>query len=541
MGYRMLSYANAASCFRVVTCTMIILVSFGANLFADDQVTTPAKANATTGESNAEANHAKANHDHGSEHDHGATAHGGSAHALMGQKLPPWTVLPFALLLLCIAVLPLATPHWWEHNSNKAIVVALLSIPLAAYLLLRWNAEGAAAHELLEKMKEYVSFMVLLGALYVISGGVYIKGSLSGTPLSNSAILAFGAMIASVIGTTGASVLLIRPLLRANQTRRAKAHIVVFFIFVVSNCGGLLTPLGDPPLFLGFLKGVPFEWTAVNLWPQWLVVNIALLVIFNVYDQIVFDREEKAREGSQLEAVMKHEPLGVDGGLNFLFLAGVVAVIIASGQGWGASLFGVTAAAGEKALWPWGAQEVFMLLLCVAAYFTTALKNREANKFTFGPIIEVAVLFIGIFVTMAPALLILNAWGNGNRQDLGPFGIVSLWQYFWATGILSSFLDNAPTYLTFAATACGQNGIDTSGASYLGDFAAKSPALLKAISCGAVFMGANTYIGNGPNFMVKAIAEENGVQMPSFFGYMAYSGAILIPIFVVVTAIFFRG
>jgi Na+/H+ antiporter NhaD/arsenite permease-like protein len=488
-------------------------------------------------------------HDH--EHDHddhaASSAAGGSGHSVghdIGVKLPLWTVLPFAVLLLCIAVLPLASPHWWEHNSNKAIVVALLSIPLAAYLLTAWNENGVATHGLIEKIEEYISFMVLLGALYVISGGIYIKGSLNGTPLSNTAIMGIGAVIASLIGTTGASVLLIRPLLRANQSRKAKAHIVVFFIFVVSNCGGLLTPLGDPPLFLGFLKGVPFEWTVMNLWQQWLLVNVALLVIFNIYDQIVLDREEKAREGSQLEAVMKHEPIGVDGGLNFLFLAAVVGVIIASGQGWGAELLGVQVKPGEKVLWPWGVQELLMFLICLAAYFTTSGKNREANKFTFGPIIEVAVLFIGIFITMAPALLILNAWGNGDRVDLGKFGIVSVWQYFWATGILSSFLDNAPTYLTFAATACGQHGIDSTGTQYLGEFVNKSPetvALLKAISCGAVFMGANTYIGNGPNFMVKAIAEENDVKMPSFFGYMAYSGAILIPIFVVVTLVFFRG
>jgi Na+/H+ antiporter NhaD/arsenite permease-like protein len=488
--------------------------------WADDKAE---KAPAAATESSAPA------HDKAENHEHAGAGHAAQGHhGTMGKDLSPWSVASFAILLLCIAVLPLASPHWWEHNSNKAIVVALLSIPLVIYLLMNYADEGAG-HELFDKVKEYVSFMALLGALYVISGGIYIKGSLNGTPLANTALLGLGAVIASIIGTTGASVLLIRPLLRANKTREAKAHIVVFFIFIVSNCGGLLTPLGDPPLFLGFMKGVDFFWTTTHLWQHWLAVNIALLVIFNVYDQIVLDREEKAREGSQLEAVMKHEPIGIDGSLNFLFLAAIVGVIIATG----------------KITLPWGAAEVAMLVIAALAYLTTAANNREQNKFTFGPIIEVAVLFIGIFITMTPALLILNAWGKGDRlADLGAFPFQHVWQYFWATGILSSFLDNAPTYLTFAATACGQQGVDTSSGMYLKTFLEKGEVaqkLMEAISCAAVFMGANTYIGNGPNFMVKAIAEENGVKMPSFFGYMAYSCSILVPLFIVMTFVFFRG
>jgi Na+/H+ antiporter NhaD/arsenite permease-like protein len=445
----------------------------------------------------------------------------------MGAELHLWTILPFVALLLLIAILPLTAGHWWEHNRNKAIVAGSLAAFVAIYLIAAWGEHGL--HELAEKLKEYASFIILLGALYVISGGIYIKGSLSGTPLANTALLAIGAVLASIIGTTGASVLLIRPLLQANKSRVAKAHIVVFFIFIVSNCGGLLTPLGDPPLFLGFLKGVPFLWT-LRLWPQWLMVNIALLAIFNVYDQIILDREERLRRGSQLEEAMKHEPVGIDGLWNFVFLAGIVATIFCSGQ----------------YHWPYGVQETLMLVLAVLAYVTTRPANRAANKFTFGPIIEVAVLFIGIFITMAPALQVLNAWGAGLRlHDLGQFGMKHPWEFFWATGVLSSFLDNAPTYLTFAATAAGKEGIAVDTANYLAQFLAKgganAEALLAAISCAAVFMGANTYIGNGPNFMVKAIAEENGVQMPSFFGYMAYSGLILIPIFIVVTIVFFRG
>jgi Na+/H+ antiporter NhaD/arsenite permease-like protein len=445
----------------------------------------------------------------------------------MARDLPLVSVLPFVVLLLCIAVLPLFAGHWWEHNHNKAIVSVGLAFPVALYFLAAWGEEGG--HDLLHKLQEYVSFILLLGALYVISGGIYIEGSLSGTPLSNVGMMTIGALLASVIGTTGASVLLIRPLLRANKTRRARAHIVIFFIFIVSNCGGLLTPLGDPPLFLGFLKGVPFFWTMSQLWPEWIAVNLGLLAIFHIYDQVVFDREERARHGSQLEEVMKHEPLGISGAANFLFLGGVVAIIYAAG----------------KYDWPYGAAQVGMAALGIVAYWSTPRWNHSMNKFTFGPIIEVAVLFIGIFITMAPALQILNAWGQGHRPELGPFGLTHPWHYFWATGILSSVLDNAPTYLTMAATAAGQAQIDAGpeGGLYLATFIGQgghNPHLLAAISCGAVFMGANTYIGNGPNFMVKAIAEENGVHMPGFFGYMAYSGVILIPVFAVVTLVFFR-
>jgi len=436
-------------------------------------------------------------------------------------ELPFWTVLPFVGLLLSIAVLPLALPHFWESNRNKGIVAALFAAPVVLYLLAAHGASGL--HELAERGKEYVSFILLLASLFVVTGGIYVRGSLAGTPLVNTGVLGLGALLASAIGTTGASVLLIRPLLRANAPRERKAHIVVFFIFTVSNCGGLLTPLGDPPLFLGFLKGVPFAWT-LGLWPEWLLVNGSLLAIFNVWDQHVLAAEERARPGSQLEAVLEHEPLGVEGRRNFAFLAAIVAVIFAAGQGIGN--------AGEP--WPFGVQEGLMALVALLAFATTPARIRTANAFGFGPIVEVALLFAGIFVTMAPALLLLNA----NAKH---FGLEQPWQFFWAAGALSSFLDNAPTYLTFVATACGLDGIAVQGR-YLAQYLALGPRAadtLAAISVGAVFMGANTYIGNGPNFMVKAIAEENGVRMPSFFGYMAYSGAILIPLFVVATFLFF--
>ncbi|HEV8264956.1 MAG TPA: sodium:proton antiporter [Gemmatimonadales bacterium] len=448
----------------------------------------------------------------------------------LAAELPLAAVVPFFLLLAAIAVSPLAFPHWWESNRNKAIVVAIISLPVALYLATAWGPEGRTV--LAERALEYVSFIVLLAALFVISGGVYIQGTWAGTPLVNTAMLGVGALLANLTGTTGASVLLIRPLLRANRSRQRKAHIVVFFIFVVSNCAGLLTPLGDPPLFLGFLKGVPFEWT-LRLWPQWLVVNLALLAIFNVWDQVVFDREEKERPGSQLEQVMQHEPLRVRGVANLLFLVAVAATIIAAGRGWRT----------DGRPWGFGSQEAMLAVLALAAYALTPKEYREKNEFRFGPIVEVAVLFAGIFITMAPALEILNAWGRGQREVLGmAFAVTQPWQFFWATGVLSSVLDNAPTYLSFSATAAGLYGVPAHGP-FVGGLLGTGPEaarVLAAISTGAVFMGANTYIGNGPNFMVKAIAEAGGVRMPSFFGYLGYSLGVLIPVFVAVTWLFFR-
>ncbi len=448
----------------------------------------------------------------------------------LGQSLALWSVLPFVLLLFGIAVLPLVAGHWWEHNRSKALIAGLCSLPIALYLLLAFGEVGL--EELGHKGMEYASFITLLGALFVITGGVYVGGSLAGTPLVNTGVLALGAVLASLVGTTGASVLLIRPLLRANATRERKVHLVVFFIFVVSNCGGLLTPLGDPPLFLGYLKGVPFEWT-LQLWREWLLVNGTLILLFNFWDQRVLALEERARPGSQLEQVMEHEPLRIEGGLNFVFLLGIVATIYCAGAGVGTG--------GEP--WPFGAQEGAMLALAAGAWFSTRVENRRRNRFSWTPVVEVALLFAGIFVTMTPALLILNAWGQGQREVFGMgFDLRAPAQFFWGSGLLSSFLDNAPTYLTFASTASGLEGIPLEGR-YLGQLLAESDGsgvrLLLAISCGSVFMGANTYIGNGPNFMIKAIAEESGVRMPSFFGYMAYSGLILLPLFGIVTLVFF--
>ncbi|PYP39411.1 MAG: sodium:proton antiporter [Gemmatimonadetes bacterium] len=419
------------------------------------------------------------------------------------------TALPFVVLLLAIALAPLVTPQWWHHNRNKAIVAFVVSLPILIYLGI------AAPQALIEKLHEYFGFIVVIGALFVITGGIHIQGSLSGTPLVNTGMLGLGAVLANLLGTTGASVLLIRPLLRANKARKRVAHIVIFFIFIVANCGGLLTPIGDPPLLLGFLKGVPFDWT-LRLWPQWLLVNGILLIVFNVWDRWAHEPDEKE---------LIHEPLRVRGALSIVGLIGVLATILGAGI-----------AATRGAPWDPGIQELAIVMITVIAYMGTSRENRERNAFTFGPIIEVAILFAAIFVTMAPVLEMLNIWARGPG-----FWLSKPAHFFWASGTLSSVLDNAPTYLVFASSAAGLQGLPPHGP-FIGALVLDpgSAKLLAAISTGSVLMGANTYIGNAPNFMVRAIAQENGVTMPSFFGYMLYSCGILLPLFVLVAVVFFR-
>lgn len=451
----------------------------------------------------------------------------------LGDLMNVAAITPFAALLLCIALFPLLNPHWWEHNKNKGIIVAALGIPVVAYLL-SFGHHGLEAME--HSGKEYTSFLLLLGSLFIISGGIYVRGALHGSPALNTMFLGLGACIASFIGTTGASMLLIRPLLRANERRIHVKHVVVFFIFIVSNCGGLLTPLGDPPLFLGFLKGVPFEWT-MRLLPHWAFVNGTLLVIFFIWDSITIHREAATpAQEEALETPLSNEPFGIEGKHNFVGLAGILAIIYCCGQGYG-NTFLQQFLPGEGETWPFGVQESLMALTALACYLLTPGDILKKNRFGLGPIIEVAVLFAGIFITMIPALAILNVKGKS-------LGVDTPAEYFWASGLLSSFLDNAPTYLTFAVTACGMYGVDAENGRYLYHFlnhpdALTTARILAAISCGSVFMGANTYIGNGPNFMVKAIAEENNVKMPGFFGYMLYSGGILVPVLIVVTLLFF--
>jgi Na+/H+ antiporter NhaD/arsenite permease-like protein len=408
--------------------------------------------------------------------------------------MPPlYAVLPFVLMLLAIAVCPLWTPHWWERNLNKLLVSGALGLPILILYL------GRQPLALVKMGEEYVSFILLLAGLYVISGGILLRGDLEATPLVNTTFLALGSILASFIGTTGASMLLIRPLLQTNRERTRVRHTVIFFIFLVSNIGGMLTPLGDPPLFLGYLQGVPFAWT-FRLWLPWLVMVLVLLLVYFVWDSIQHAREPLAalrRDRAQIE------PLRIRGMTNALWIAGVVLAVAFLREPW---------------------REVAIVALAALSLWRTPRQIRRANGFTASPMVEVAVLFFGIFLTMIPALELLRLRG-------GELGVREPWQFFWATGALSSFLDNAPTYLAFLALGQGLNLAD--------EVVGVTHAVLTGISVGAVSMGANTYIGNAPNFMVKSIAEEAGVKMPSFFGYMAYSAGILIPMFIAVTLLFF--
>ncbi|MBI2923779.1 MAG: sodium:proton antiporter [Planctomycetes bacterium] len=421
--------------------------------------------------------------------------------------MPPWTVAPFVGLLLAIALLPLVAEHWWHRNRNKALVGALFGIPAAAYV--GFVDPVSLGHTALE----YLAFVSLLGSLFAITGGIRIRGTPAGTPISNSALLATGAVLANLIGTTGAAMLLLRPFLAANRRRQKRTHLVIFFIFVVANIGGCLTPLGDPPLFLGFLKGVPFQWT-LTLWKEWAVALGAVLLIFSILDQIVFNREGTLAHPDILADTQAHGRFGIDGSFNFLLLLGVIGVVLAGG------LY-VHPRHGEMAA------QIFQCLGLIAlsgiSLRLTRQELRRANEFSWHPFVEVVVLFAGIFAAMIPALAVL--------REKGPeMGLREPWHFFWATGSLSAFLDNAPTYLAFLATS-----------QFLPDeIVGTTRHTLAAISCGAVFFGAMTYIGNGPNFMVKAVAEHAGVKMPSFFGYMAWSAAVLLPLFALLTLLFFR-
>jgi len=407
--------------------------------------------------------------------------------------LPLYAVLPFVLMLLVIAVFPLWLPHWWEHNRIKFLVACLLGLPILALYALR------EPRALLHMGEEYLAFIILLAGLYVISGGVLLRSDLEAKPLTNTTFLALGSLLASVVGTTGASMLLIRPLLQTNRERTRVTHTVVFFIFTVSNIGGMLTPLGDPPLFLGYLQGVPFTWT-FRLWIHWALMLGVLLLLYFIWDTTQYAREPAAaivRDRTRIE------PLRVHGLINALWLVGVVLAVAFIGE---------------------PARGMIILALTGLSLWSTPREIRRANGFTTYPIVEVAVLFFGIFLTMIPALELLRARGH-------ELGVREPWQFFWATGGLSSFLDNAPTYLAFLAL--GQ------GLRLPADVVGVPNAILAAISVGAVAMGANTYIGNAPNFMVKSIAEQAGVKMPSFLGYMLYSGLVLIPLFGLVTLLFF--
>ncbi len=448
-----------------------------------------------------------------------ALASGGGEGGLAGELSMLW-VLPFAGMLLSIAVFPMVAHHWWENHRNQVLVSLGWAMPILGYFgwMIATDHHGhEALHGLQHAGEEYLSFIALLGSLFVISGGVLLKGDLEGKPIVNAAFLAIGAVLSNFIGTTGASMLLIRPMLRTNSQREYVKHIPLFFIFLVSNIGGALTPIGDPPLFLGYLRGVPFFWTVENLWHIWVFPIVVLLALFFVVDTYFYRKENTAHRA---EDKAEKQPLSVQGGWNFLLLGGVVAAVLL-----------LSPEQGVHDFRNYYVREIAMFGLAGLSMWKTSKSLREENGFTFGPILEVAALFCGIFITMIPATLLLQAHGQA-------LGVTEPWQYFWATGILSSFLDNAPTYVTFAAMACGSVAECTS-AEQLGTLTTGTgQPLLVAISVGAVFMGANSYIGNGPNFMVRAIAEENGYKMPSFFGYIGWAAIVLIPVFILTTFIY---
>ena len=443
-----------------------------------------------------------------------------------GSKLSAWWGIPFAGMLLSIAILPLAMPQLWHHHFGKIAAAWALALALPFAVVFGPAALGSSVvHTLLG---EYLPFIILLTALFTISGGIYVRGNLHGSPALNVSIMAIGAALASVMGTTGASVLLIRPLIRANDNRKNVAHVVVFFIFIVSNAGGSLTPLGDPPLFLGFLKGVDFFWTVKHIFPETLFLVGALLAIFYVIDSWHYRREGVTR----VDPTPDSPTFSLDGAINFVPLLCVMALVLMSGAWKPGISFNIY---GTDLALPSLLRDVALVGVTLLSLAITPAGVRAANHYSWAPMQEVAKLFIGIFLTMVPVLAMLKAGESGAfaevaRAVTGPDGQPLPWAYFWFSGILSSFLDNAPTYLVFFNLAGGDPKV----------LMTTLATTLAAISAGSVFMGANSYIGNAPNFMVKAIAEDRGIRMPSFFGYMAWSCCVLLPLFAVMTLIWFR-
>ncbi|MYG08604.1 sodium:proton antiporter [Candidatus Poribacteria bacterium] len=460
-------------------------------------------------------------------------------HGVDGAKLPIWSIIPFVGILLSIAIFPLVfDSHFLVHHGGKMSLVWASAFAIPYLIAFR----GEAFYDILHiYLLDYIPFILLLWGLFTVAGGILVRGTLRGTPILNTFLLLIGTVIASWVGTTGASMLLIRPLIRANAYRKNKVHLIVFFIFLVSNIGGSLTPIGDPPLFLGFLRGVPFFWTTTALLPHMLLICVVLLIIFFIFDTLMFKRE-----GGVVPDDGTNEPVRVEGLFNLVFLFGIIAAVLMSGT----FKWGEVNILGVHVYWQNIAREVLIVAMGLLSLKYTPFSGelRQSNEFSWEPIEEVAKVFAGIFMTIIPALAILKAGEEGALAGL--IGAMQQpYHYFWITGVLSSFLDNAPTYLTFFNTALGKLHLTEAVVPEIlsmpydqltNQSHQEFVRLLVAISVGAVFMGANTYIGNAPNFMVKAIAEQSGIRMPSFFGYMLWSVAILFPLFVVVTFVFLR-
>jgi Na+/H+ antiporter NhaD/arsenite permease-like protein len=445
----------------------------------------------------------------------------------LGQSLPIWSCIPFAGMLLSIALMPLILPNFWHHHYGKVSAFWAASMAIPFVLVHGFVAVHEIVHIILA---DYVPFIILLWSLYTVSGGILLRGSLRGTPAVNTTMLVVGTAIASWMGTTGAAMLMIRPFLRANSFRKNRSFMVVFFIFLVANVGGSLTPLGDPPLFLGFLHGVSFFWT-FKIFPHMLLVTGLLLATYFIMDSYYY-RKEGAQDRP---AKGPKEPLKLEGTHNFILLAGIVGAVLMSGVvDWGElNTLGV-----HRGVQDW-VRDGLLIVIGAVSLATTRTAVREDNNFTWAPIVEVALLFIGIFITMLPCLLILKAGPNGAMAFLIN-AVNQPAHYFWAAGVLSAFLDNAPTYLTFFSTALGSFYPGVPESVSVVHLMGEIPAYLAAISAGSVFFGACSYIGNAPNFMVRSIAEEAGTKMPSFFGYvLKYALVFLVPSFVVVTVVFF--
>ena len=497
-----------------------ILKSNPLNHNSIDLKTTLASASSSTSSKNVTPAH---NSESSNVSDAHENTHG---HINLGEMLPLWSCIPFACMLLSIAFLPLIAEHFWHKNFGKISGFWAMSIALPFLLVYKNQAIYEILHIILA---DYVPFIILLWVLYTVSGGILLEGSLRGTPVVNTIMILIGTILASWMGTTGAAMLMIRPFLRANNYRKNRTFMVVFFIFLVANIGGSLTPLGDPPLFLGFLHGVSFFWT-FNIASHMLIASGIVLLIYFLLDTYYYKKE-----GVKVPQNETKKPLKLTGSYNFIFLVGVIGAVLMSGI---LDLGEINTLGIHRGIQDW-LRDILLIIIGILSLWATPKILREKNDFTWFPILEVAYLFIGIFITMIPCLLLLKAGSKGELAFIIN-AVKEPYHYFWVTGMLSAFLDNAPTYLTFFNTALGSFYAGMAEAQSVPLLMTENPIYLQAISVGAVFFGACSYIGNAPNFMVRSIAVESGTPMPSFFGYiLKYSFVILIPVFIVISLIFF--